>query len=134
MSRAGSGTSWVRTQPTELATTHSAASHLAARSRRGKATGRRSTTTPRNLSLTSALRRAKSPASDAARTARPVHGRLEDWLRHVHRRNAFLGNLIAILAGGSLRGQSCSALCPCDAVESTDFGRRLERQSSPVFH
>src|ERR1017187_1416910 len=103
MSRAGSGRSLVRMQPAELAIMQSAASHRAARSRPGMAAGRPSTATPGNLSLTTALRRTKCPASDAARTATDrfaghVWG---DCLRDVHRGDASLGNLIAILAGGS---------------------------------
>src|ERR1035438_7859214 len=97
--------SWVRTQPTELATTQSAASHLAARSRPGTA-GRRSTATPGNRCLTSALRRAIRPASRAASTAdRFAEDICGGWLRYAHRCDASFGNLTDILAAGS-RGRS----------------------------
>src|SRR6266699_990254 len=66
MSRAGSGRSWVRMQPAELATMQNAASHLAARSRQWMTTAGPSTATG-NVGLTAALRRAPHPASDAER-------------------------------------------------------------------
>src|ERR1700730_7406803 len=73
-SSAGSGRSWVRTQPAELATMQSAACHLAARPEKGTAADRRATGTQGGLRLTFALRRARCPASAAARAPGPVRG------------------------------------------------------------
>src|SRR5258708_33371364 len=68
-SRAGSGRSWVRTQPAEVATMQSAANHLAAGLWQGTAAGRRSTATQGRLWLTSALRFFNYPASNATKIA-----------------------------------------------------------------
>src|ERR1700730_1266423 len=73
-SRAGSGRSWFRTQPAELATMQNAASHLAARPGSGTAADMRATATQGRLWLTFALRQAKCPASAAARAPGPVRG------------------------------------------------------------
>src|SRR4030088_136010 len=80
MSRAGLGKSWVRTHPAELATMQSDASHLAMRSDRGFAAARHSGVTPGKLRVTSALRPAQCPASDAATsTNRLADAVCEDW-------------------------------------------------------
>src|ERR1700736_3056905 len=85
MSRAGSGRSWVRMQPAELATMQSAASHLAARSRPGITAGGPAPATPGAQVLTSpsAKRNARQPA--LRETAdRFADDAWSDCLRHVH--------------------------------------------------
>ena len=51
-----------------------------------------------------------------------------DWLRRIHRCDASLWNLLSILAGGSRRGQSCSALCPRDADRIKGAARRTKNR------
>src|SRR5258707_5334242 len=73
MSIAGSGMSWVRTQPAELPATQSAANHRAAAlPRQGAAAPRRLAGIPGSLWFTSSLRRATCPACTPAKTARPI--------------------------------------------------------------
>src|ERR1700733_5289638 len=72
ISSAGSGRSLVRIQPAELATTQSAASHLAARPKQGTAAGQHLTATPGSVLLTPVLRQAQRPASAGANIARTI--------------------------------------------------------------